>query len=76
MRSLPTRRQIAALLAATPLAAQVTTTPPAGSPAPAKPSATPEQRLAKAYADVRDVSNRLTRIEVPYDLEPAFTFRA
>jgi hypothetical protein len=71
-----TRRQIAALIAAAPLMGQVTTTPPSGSPAPAKPSATPEERLSKANADVRKVSARLAQIEVPMDLEPAFLFRA
>ncbi len=72
-----TRRQAAALLAAAPLAAQVvSTTPPVGSPAPPSPAATPEQRVEKANADVRQVSERLSKIEVPMNVEPAFTFRA
>ncbi len=65
------------MLIATPLAAQVTSTvPPAGAPAPAKPPATPEERMQKAYADVRKVSDRLTKIEIPMNVEPAFSFRA
>jgi hypothetical protein len=75
MSSLLTRRQLAALLSAVPVAAQVATTPPIGAPQPPKPSATPEQRLQKAFSDVRDVSHRLSQIEVPMDLEPAFSFR-
>lgn len=56
--------------------AQVTTTkPPEGAPAPAPANATPQQKLAKAYADVRQVSERLSKIEVPMDVEPAFAFR-
>ena len=72
-----TRRQWAALVVAAPLAAQVTSTvPPAGSPAAAKPAATPQERIQKAYADVHDVSERLSKIEVPMNVEPAFAFRA
>ncbi len=72
-----TRRQWTAVLAALPLAAQVTSkTPPLGAPAPAKATATPEERLAKAYADVRQTSDRLAKIEVPVNVEPAFSFRA
>ena len=60
-----------------PVAAQVTSkAPPEGSPAPLPPSATPEQKLQKAYADIRKVSDRLAQIEVPMDVEPAFAFRA
>jgi hypothetical protein len=72
-----TRRQLTALLGSAPLIAQVTQkTPPVGSPSPAAPSATPEQKLQKAFADVHDVSGRLAEIEVPMDVEPAFAFRA
>jgi hypothetical protein len=76
MPSRLTRREWTALLGVAPLAAQVTSpsTPPAGSPAPPKPPASPQERLAKAYAGVRDASNRLAKIEVPMDLEPAFSF--
>ena len=71
-----TRRQWTAAFAALPLAAQVTsTTPPLGAPSPAKAAATPQERLAKAYADVRQTSDRLAKIEVPMDVEPAFSFR-
>ena len=65
------------LVAAAPVAAQVTSkVPPQGVPAPAQPAATPEQRLQKAYADIRTLSDKLSKIEVPMDLEPAFLFRA
>ncbi len=76
-----TRRQAAALLGVAPLAAQVATppatskAPPVGAPAPAQPAATPEQRLQKAYADIRQISDRLRNIEVPMNVEPAFAFR-
>ena len=71
-----TRRQWTALLGATPLVSQVTQkNPPQGAPAPATVSATPEQKLQKAYADIREVSDRLSKIEVPMNLEPAFAFR-
>ena len=72
-----TRRQWAALMAVAPIGAQVTSTkPPQGTPAPAKPAATPEQKLQKAYADIRAVSASLSKTQVPMDLEPAFSFRA
>jgi hypothetical protein len=57
-----TRRQWTALLAASPLVAQV--------------AATPEQKVEKANADVRKVSQRLAEIEVPMNIEPAFRFTA
>ena len=74
-----TRRQwtagLAAAVGAAPALAQVTSkVPPAGASAAAPPSATPEQTLQKAYADVHDVSVRLSQIEVPMDVEPAFAF--
>jgi hypothetical protein len=70
-------KRIAGALAAGPTLAQVTQkTPPAGAPAPAPPAATPEQRLQKAYADVHTVSDKLSKMEVPMDIEPAFAFRA
>jgi hypothetical protein len=72
-----TRRQWAALVAAAPLAAQVTSkVPPQGAPAPAQPAATPQQKLQKAYSDVRASSDKLSKIEVPMNVEPAFMFRA
>ena len=71
-----TRRQCTALLTATPLVAQVTQkVPPVGAPAPPQPPATPQQKLEKAYADVHDVSDRLSKIELPTNVEPAFAFR-
>jgi hypothetical protein len=69
-------RRVTVGAAAAPLFAQVTQkVPPQGAPAPPNPPATPEQRLQKAHADVRDVSERLSKLEVPMNVEPAFTFR-
>jgi hypothetical protein len=70
-----TRREWTALLGVSPLVGQVTSKPPQGSPAPASPSATPEEKLKKAYADVRAASDRLSQLEVPMDIEPAFAFK-
>jgi hypothetical protein len=71
-----TRRSWTALLAVSPLLGQVTQKrPPEGAPKPAAPTATPEQRRQKAMADVKQVSDRLTQLEVPMDIEPAFAFR-
>ncbi len=71
-----TRRQWVALSGAAPLIAQVTQkVPPQGAPAPASPAATPEQKVQKAYADVHQISDRLSKIEVPMNIEPAFAFR-
>jgi hypothetical protein len=70
-----TRRQWTALLGAAPLVAQVASKPPQGAPAPAPASTTPEEKLKKAYADVRQVSDRLSHLEVPMDIEPAFAFK-
>ncbi|HEX4809543.1 MAG TPA: hypothetical protein VH325_11475 [Bryobacteraceae bacterium] len=70
-------RRVAVGLTAAPVAAQVVQkVPPAGVPAPAPASDTPEQRLQKAYADIRSVSEQLSKLEVPMDVEPAFSFRA
>jgi len=77
MSSRLTRRQLSALLITVPAAAQVTSKiPPQGAPAPPPAPATPEERARKAVTDVRDVSDRLSKIEVPMSLEPAFAFRA
>lgn len=66
----------AAIASGAPVAGQVTSkTPPLGAPAPGPAAATPQQKLEKAYADVRATSERLAKIEVPMDLEPAFAFR-
>jgi len=72
MRSL-TRRQwtaaLAATVAAAPLAGQSTSrVPPQAAPAP-------EDKLQKAYADVRQLSDTLAKIEVPMNVEPAFAFK-
>lgn len=75
------RRRITALLTTAPLAAQIASppttqkTPPQGAPAPAPPSATPDQRLQKAYDDVHRVSARLAKLEVPMNIEPSFAFK-
>jgi hypothetical protein len=72
---------MAALLTATPLAAQVASppttqkTPPIGAPTPAPPSATPDQKLQKAHDDVHRISDRLSKLEVPMNVEPAFAFK-
>jgi hypothetical protein len=72
---------MAALLTATPLAAQVAAppvsqkAPPLGAPTPATLSATLDQKLQKAYDDVRQVSERLSKLEVPMNVEPAFAFK-
>jgi hypothetical protein len=72
-----TRRQWTALLGAAPLAAQVTSSvPPVGVPVPSSAPASPEQLLQKAAADIRQVSESLSKIEVPMNVEPAFSFRA
>jgi hypothetical protein len=71
-----TRRQWTALFGAAPLIAQVTSkVPPQGVPAPPQQPARPEQKLQKAYADVRQASERLAQIELPMNVEPAFAFR-
>ena len=77
-----TRRRWAALFGIAPFAAQLgqaqstSKIPPQGAPAPPAPSATPEARLQKAYSDVHDTSVRLSQIEVPMNIEPAFAFKA
>ncbi len=76
MSSRITRRHWTALISAAPLLAQVTSQkPPQGAPTPAPASATPEEKLTKAYADVRTVSGRLSQLEVPMNVEPAFAFK-
>lgn len=72
-----TRRGWATMVAAAvPLAAQVTATPQTTPPQPTAGANTPEQRVAKAAADVRKVSDRLAETEVPMQVEPAFNFHA
>jgi len=76
-----TRRRLAALLGATPLAAQVPVppvtqnTPPIGTPAAPRAGATPEEKLKKANDGVREMSARLSKLEVAMDTEPAFVFK-
>jgi hypothetical protein len=76
-----TRRRLAALLGATPLAAQIPTppvtqkTPPLGTPAPSPTASSPVEKLKKANDGIREVSARLAKLEVPIDTEPAFVFK-
>jgi hypothetical protein len=76
-----TRRQAAALLGATPIAAQVPVppvtqkTPPLGTPAPSQAATTPDEKLKKANDGIREMSARLSKLEVPMDTEPAFVFK-
>ena len=71
-----TRRKWAAMLAAAPALAQVSSpVPPQGVPAAPATALTPEGKLQKALAEVREVSQRLSQIEMPMDVEPAFSFK-
>jgi hypothetical protein len=77
-----TRRKWAAIMAAAPSLSLVgadaqtpSTVPPQGVPPPPAAALTPEQKLQKAYANVHQASVRLSQIEIPMDVEPAFTFR-
>ena len=65
------RRQLAILLAISPLAAQ---TPP--PPAVAGASQGSPETLAQAVDDVRQSSERLQKMVIPMDVEPAFSFKA
>ncbi|MBV9500169.1 MAG: hypothetical protein JO138_12420 [Acidobacteriaceae bacterium] len=72
-----TRREWTALAFTAPIAAQVTSKiPPQGAPAPPQPPATPQQRLQKAYDEVRSTRDKLSKIDLPMSIEPAFGFRA
>ena len=62
-----TRRRWTLLLSAAPLAAQ--------SPAPPLIGKPPEPTLQKALDDVHQVSQRLDGLEVPMNVEPAFSFK-
>lgn len=76
-----TRRRLAALLAATPIAAQTPVppvtqkTPPLGTPAPSPAAKNPDEKLKKANDGIREMSARLSKLEVPMDTEPAFVFK-
>ena len=76
-----TRRRWTALFGFAPLLApfaraqNTSTRPPQGAPVPAPAQSTPEAKLQKAYADVHDVSVRLSQIDVPMNIEPAFVFK-
>jgi hypothetical protein len=61
-----------------PLAAQITPAPPPGpelAPTPAGQPLTPEAKLQKAFADVHEASQKLSKIDVPMTVEPAFSFK-
>ena len=71
-----TRRVWATLIAATPAIAQVTShIPPEGAPTASPSAATPEAKLEKANADVRQVKDRLSKIDLPMTIEPSFLFK-
>jgi len=71
-----TRRHMLAAIAVTPAVAQITSpVPPQGTPAPAPPSAPPNEKLQKAYDDIRETSRHLSAIDVAMNIEPAFTFK-
>jgi hypothetical protein len=75
--SLLTRRAWAALFGtASLLAQQSSKAPPSAAPAPPPAELSPQQKMEKAIADVRRVSDRLAQMDVPMDVEPAFNFRA
>lgn len=77
-RSAPrlTRRAWALFGTASLLARQTSKTPPQLAPTPPPTQLSPQQKMEKAVADVRGVSDRLAQIELPLDIEPAFNFRA
>ena len=66
----PTRRELAALLGALPLAARQ------NRPTPAEPKTPAADSLTKAVNEVRETSGKLRAMNVPMDLEPAFRFKA
>jgi len=76
-----TRRRLAALLGAAPLAAQTPAppvaqkTPPVGAPAPSPTVANPDEKLKKANDGIRKVSERLAQLELPMEVEPSFVFK-
>jgi hypothetical protein len=75
-----TRRQIVPALAALavparpPVAGAETRERPIPAPQAPAPTANPSS-LEKAQDDVHAASERLRKIEIPMDLEPAFAFR-
>ncbi len=73
-----TRRQIAAALVAVPaVTAKAASAQPPAAPQATSPATQPNaDSLAKAQDQVREVSERLRKVEIPMALEPAFTFRA
>lgn len=72
----PTRRELAGLLTALPLAAQSDPPTQKHPPTAAQPSSAAADSLAKANDEVRQTGEKLRAIDVPMDLEPAFQFKA
>ncbi len=73
-----TRRQLAFLVGAVPVAARAasaSTQSPAAQPQQTAASPAPPDARVKAQDDVRKNSDRLRQIELDTDLEPAFMFR-
>jgi hypothetical protein len=66
----PTRRELAALLGALPLAAQQ------NPPTPAEPKIRPAGSLVKAVDTVHENGAKLRAMNLPMDVEPAFRFQA
>lgn len=70
------RREWAALLAVAPALSQVTSTvPPQAAGASAAKGKSRQAIRDEALDGVRKASQRLSEIEVPMDVEPAFSFR-
>lgn len=75
------RRRLTLLLSASPLAAQVTSppvnqkVPPMGTPTASANVKDPAEKLRRAVESVRQVSQTLSKLEVPMDVEPAFQFK-
>ena len=70
MSSRLSRRNLVLLIGAAPVLARTS------SPQTPAQSQTAEQRLEKAKADVREVSDQLAAINVPMNIEPSFRFVA
>lgn len=66
----PTRRELAALFGALPLAAQQ------NRPTPAEPKVPATDSLPKAVDAVRENGAKLRAMNVTMDVEPAFRFQA
>ncbi len=65
----PTRRELAALLAAMPIAAQ-------NPLLPAQPPPPAANTLEKVNGDVREAGEKLRAVSISMNVEPAFQFKA